>query len=94
MVYVYLVTLNELPDLLFFALKQQAHTDSGEVAIGHLFVPQNPLQQPFQVSLRGLQPLPAPSEISNVGRPFPKREECCEGHQPHTVRSVFTDEAF
>lgn len=40
----FLKVLNEFPDLLFFALKQQPHTDSGEVSIGHLFVPQNPLQ--------------------------------------------------
>lgn len=36
--------MNEFPDLLFFALKQQPHTDSGEVTIGHLFVPQHPLK--------------------------------------------------
>lgn len=40
----FLKVLNEFPDLLFFALKQQPHTDGGKVAIGHLFVPQDPLQ--------------------------------------------------
>lgn len=68
------VTLDELPDLLFFALKQQPHTDGGKVSIGHLLVPQHPLQQPFQVSLRGLQSLSTAGEISNVGGPFPERK--------------------
>lgn len=75
-----LVTVNEFPDLLLFALKQQPHTDRGEVPIGHLFVPQDPLQQPLQVGLRGLQSLPTASEISNIGRPFPTWETSQTAH--------------
>ena len=83
------VTLNELPDLLFFALQQQPHTDGGEVPIGHLLVPQNPLQQPFQMSLRGLQSLPTPSEISDIGGPFPERKCALQDtrHIQHTLSS-------
>lgn len=69
-----MITLDEFPNLLFFALKQQPHTDSGKVPIGDLFISQDPLQEPFKVSLRGLQTLPTASEVSDVWCSFPKKK--------------------
>lgn len=84
-----LVTLDELPDLLFLALQQQPHADGGEAAAGHLLVPQHPLQQPLQVGLRGLQPLATAREVSDVGGPFPEREHALQdtGHTQGALSS-------
>lgn len=55
-------------------LKEEPNADSGEVAVSHLFVSQNPLEEPLQMGLRGLQALTTPGEISYVWCPLSERE--------------------
>lgn len=52
-------------------LQEQPDTDGGEVAVGHLLVPQHALQQPLQVSLHGLQALAAAGQVGDVGGALP-----------------------
>lgn len=68
------VTFNEVQHLGLHVLQQNAHADSGEVAVGHLLVPQHPLQKPLQVGLGGLQALPTAGEIRYVRRSLSAKE--------------------
>src|SRR4029434_4081881 len=95
-VYTHTHTADEVEHLGLHVLEQQAYADGGEVAVGHLLVPQHALQQPLQVSLRRLQALATPREVRDVRSALSLAHAHTHTHththtHAHTHRTMYTN---
>ena len=90
-VYTHTHTADEVEHLGLHVLEQQAYADGGEVAVGHLLVPQHALQQPLQVSLRRLQALATPRQVGDVRSSLPKAHTHTHTHtHRNTYHHIYT----